>query len=314
MICKNKLRIIYYHTISNSELEFFPKKTTQSINTFKKQISYLNRRYNIISLDEAFHKFQNNESFNNDLVITTDDGFKENYTVIAPVLNEFGVPFSAFLCNDLIDNKLLMWRNILFLISKKGPVKKSTIRDLCEEFDLNMPQDDEIILSWSLREWDYMNKDSIAQKLWDLESDLSLQAYLDENSPYLNTYQVKELIKSGVIIGSHSKSHPNFNTLSNKEIIAESVDSANDLENKFNIPVRYFSFPFERADYSSLNNDLQTIIEGRFDIILGIHDRLLNHQNNPKQWDRVSMEYNYPVSISKFYLTPLKRNVLKFLK
>ena len=75
--------------------------------------------WNIISLEEAIYKSETKENFNNNLVITTDDGFKENYTVISPVLNDLNLSFTALLCNEFIDNKSLMWRNVLFFIKAR---------------------------------------------------------------------------------------------------------------------------------------------------------------------------------------------------
>ena len=61
---------------------------------------------------------------------------------------------------------------------------------------------------------------------------------------YLKTWQVKMLSESGMQIGSHSKSHPNFLKLAAGERIEELRESKERLENIIGKEVTTFSFPF----------------------------------------------------------------------
>ena len=65
-----------------------------------------------------------------------------------------------------------------------------------------------------------------------------------DTAGYLTTEQVKTLSESGMQIGSHSKSHPNFLTLSATERIEELRDSKAILEVITGKEVTIFSFPF----------------------------------------------------------------------
>ena len=310
---KNKLKIVYYHTISDFDLEFFPKKSTQSVDTFRKQIKHLNRNYNIISIEEALHKYKNKESFNNNLVITTDDGFKENYTTIAPVLSEYNLTFTALLCNDLIDNKNLMWRNILYYIKKKANPERiiKLIPEICSDFQLNLPNNDEDIMSWSLRTWPYKLKDVIAKALWENLIDMDIKDFLIEKQPYLTSDQISELTSSGFSVGCHSRSHPYFKAMTSEEVRNETIEAANDLERKFSTKVNTFSFPFERPQDSVFLNQIQKDLDKRFDAVLGIHASGQNYKSNPNSWERISMEFEYHFSLLNFYISPLKKRITK---
>ncbi|MDC1238131.1 polysaccharide deacetylase family protein [Pseudomonadales bacterium] len=61
---------------------------------------------------------------------------------------------------------------------------------------------------------------------------------------YLETWQVKSLSESGMQIGSHSKSHPNFLELNAGERMEELHDSKVILEKIIGKEVTTFSFPF----------------------------------------------------------------------
>lgn len=61
---------------------------------------------------------------------------------------------------------------------------------------------------------------------------------------YLETWQVKKMSESGMQIGSHSRSHPNFLKLSAEQMIKELRESKIVLEKIIGKEVTSFSFPF----------------------------------------------------------------------
>jgi len=73
-----------------------------------------------------------------------------------------------------------------------------------------------------------------------------------ETSGYLTTEQVKILSASGMQIGSHSKSHPNFLELNANERIEELRDSKVILEEIIGKEVTTFSFPFGFYDHEGV--------------------------------------------------------------
>lgn len=307
----DQLRIIYYHTISNVELEYFPFKATQSVDTFSKQINYLHKRYNIISLKEAIHLAENHEKFDNHLVITTDDGLKENYTTIAPVLSDLGLTFTALVCNNLIDNKALMWRNALFYVNRKiGRTRIEPVMQLaCDHFGMEKPLPNETVMTWSLRTWPYKLKDDLACFIWNQLFDQSITEYLNSTKPYLTSEQVSELLNNGFSIGSHSKSHPYFKILTDDEIRLESIEAANLLEKQFKTNITAFSFPFERPQESSFALHAEKILSEKFKVILGTKDRGSNQNDPQTKWERVSMEFDYRFSVINFHLSPIRERL-----
>lgn len=65
---------------------------------------------------------------------------------------------------------------------------------------------------------------------------------------YLNEQQIRNLSNSGMQIGSHSKSHPNFLEITSMERLAELRESKLILENLIGKEVSTFSFPFGFCD------------------------------------------------------------------
>jgi peptidoglycan/xylan/chitin deacetylase (PgdA/CDA1 family) len=88
------VRILYYHSISDD-----PIRSTVSPGTFERQIEYLCQAgYRIVSLADAGRRLASGVPVpDRALVITFDDGFRDNYERALPVLTRFGVTATVFL-------------------------------------------------------------------------------------------------------------------------------------------------------------------------------------------------------------------------
>ena len=64
---------------------------------------YRNHDYEFISLDELYTRIEDNSLTDKEAVITFDDGFESVYSVALPILNEFRIPFVAYITSDYIN-------------------------------------------------------------------------------------------------------------------------------------------------------------------------------------------------------------------
>ncbi|HEV8440002.1 MAG TPA: polysaccharide deacetylase family protein [Methylomirabilota bacterium] len=87
-------RILYYHSISDA-----PVRSSVSPAAFEGQIEHLVRRgYQLLSLSEATRRVASGGPLApQSLVLTLDDGFRDNYEHAFPVLMRFRVPATVFL-------------------------------------------------------------------------------------------------------------------------------------------------------------------------------------------------------------------------
>ena len=92
--------VLMYHRIGNDNDE---PDMTVSIKNFNNQISYLQKHFNIVSLDEMVNIYMSNTYLDKDTVtITLDDGFKDNYTDAYPILKKYNVPATIFIATGSI--------------------------------------------------------------------------------------------------------------------------------------------------------------------------------------------------------------------
>jgi len=108
----NKLTILLYHGITNSKskgIENFSKKHI-SDKDFKEQIEFISKSCNIISMDDVVDIVSSKEKYPPKAVaVTFDDGFRNNCTVAAPILDEFHVPATFYITSGIINTETMYW-------------------------------------------------------------------------------------------------------------------------------------------------------------------------------------------------------------
>ena len=293
---KRSFRIVYYHMISDSPLSYYFDTQLSEAN-FVKQIKWFKKHFNIISLEEALARLEANSSLDGYLSITFDDGFRECYDIVAPILLEEKITSTFFLITDCLDNKKLMWRNRLLYIINNVP--KNKIIKLISEKPAIGPSTN--LLKDSMQ-WGTNDKETFADFLWDGLVDISQNEWLEMNRPYMSTKQVKELLNTGFFIGSHTKSHPHCDRLNYNQFEEEVMGSIRYLEQKFSTKVLSFAYPF--GDRAKKEYEIKISNQTHLKMMLGVRDRLSNI-NYPLDWERIGMENKN--AHSKFFFRPINQ-------
>ena len=119
---KYTVPILMYHSIGEGKGGF-----SVSPKNFAKQMEYIKKNgYEVISLDELVSSINNKRLLKrNKVVITFDDGYKDNFQYAYPVLKKFNFPATIFLIPDFMEetfsNKkgFLGWDDVI-LMSKNN--------------------------------------------------------------------------------------------------------------------------------------------------------------------------------------------------
>ena len=304
------LNILFYHLVSDTKKYHYPLQNTVSIKLFNEHVKYFSQKYEIININEAYNRFLSGAQFDKQLVITTDDGFVENYTNVCPILDSYKAKGSFFLIENSIDNVQLMWRHSLFVIESK--IQNSRLQNaislLVQKFNLSQPKKKEGLLKWSYRTFPHKLKDQLTNELWNEVMPFSLSDYLNNNKPYLNSSQINEMLINGHVIGNHTRTHPNCSLLNEEELKFEIYDSVKSLGDKFNTNVFAFSFPFERSDGAT------DVLKKRFSdvkVLLGTLMKRKSNLNSPYYWERMNMETKK--FKSRLLFEPMKNDLLHHL-
>jgi len=273
---------VFYHTVSDEYLPHIsPLYKFKNTKEFEQDIDFLLKHFQPISVDDVLLHIQNKQRIEKPAFhLSFDDGLREIYDVVMPILHRKGVPATIFVNSDFVDNKDLFFRYKAALIADKKKSMKSEI--------LKIKYPERQLL------------DNLAPTL-----NINFRDFLQQQQPYLTTEQLKILQKNGFTIGAHSEDHPNYNLISEKEQIEQTINSCAFVRQNFAMERSFFAFPFS-AD--GVDERFFEAIHNNVDITFDISG--INTAHNGKLISRINMETygkNAQQCIYRAYMT-------KFLK
>ena len=204
---------LLYHTVSDRQLPYISSYQIKSTAQFEADLDNLLRHYQPVDLAEITHKRTSKRVFH----LSFDDGLRECFDVIAPILLRKGIPATFFVNNGFVGNKAVFHRYLIAQLKQVGIIRPD------EQFDYN-------------------TRHLLAQRMEDLNFDL--ERYLASESPYMSLEQIKQLQLMGFTIGAHSVTHPEFWKISEEEQFQQIKQSVGWVVEHFNPEQKVFAFPF----------------------------------------------------------------------
>lgn len=244
-IQQQKLFFPLYHIVSDKRLKhLIHLYAYKNVNQFENDLEFLLKYFSPISLDDLLNFDDKKEKApTKSFLLTFDDGYREVYDIIAPILKKHSIPAMFFLNSAFIDNKEMFFRNkASLLIEKINEEDDSNILKKIKEILLLNGKDIQDIRK-SILSINYQDKfilDDIAEIL-----NFDFERYLKEKRPYLTSEEIISLINDGFAFGAHSIDHPLYKDLSLEEQLRQTTESLNFLNERFKIPYRVFAFPFD---------------------------------------------------------------------
>ena len=116
-------KIVVFHSVSPFENSFV--KGTEDVwisdSLFDRHIAYIQKYYNIITLQTLVDSLKDGNIQERSVAITFDDGFADNYHFAYPILKKSQIPATIFLTTDTIDNWKPIWlQELNYLFNKFG--------------------------------------------------------------------------------------------------------------------------------------------------------------------------------------------------
>ncbi len=99
-INKGRIKVLMYHSISDTGLHF---DNAVSEYDFIKQINYLYKHYSVLKISQQGH-ISGYDLNKVNILITFDDGFKDNYTIAAKILARYQISGIFFVIGECFQN------------------------------------------------------------------------------------------------------------------------------------------------------------------------------------------------------------------
>jgi peptidoglycan/xylan/chitin deacetylase (PgdA/CDA1 family) len=225
-ITKKKVLLPFYHTVAEQQRPHIKHLyRMKTVTEFQKDLDFLLQHFEPIDAETLYHIHSSKTVPKNPVFhLTFDDGLKEIYETVAPILLEKGVPATFFINSGFVDNKALFYRYHASL----------AIENLKKEGELT---DD---LKTKILACSYEDKDTLFQYFPCQQ----VNDFLNKESPYLTVEQIRILSNQGFTIGAHSIDHPYYYKISFAEQLRQTRESLNFVSSVINQKLRLFAFPF----------------------------------------------------------------------
>lgn len=231
---------------------------------FREQIEYLNKYYSVISIDMLADFVEGKATIpDNSVVITFDDGYRNNHDIAFPVLLEYKTPATIFVTSGIIDRQELSWFDeiAVSLETYKGKLELPPLEMAVSVTDTNRQIVTEMLIQRTKRLCPDL-RSTVLSVVRDLPASGEAKRHrMKENLMPLNWNQVRTLNASPLItIGAHTSDHTILTTCSLEYAREQILESKRSIERNINEHVDYFAYP--NGTHRDFDEDIQNCLKG----------------------------------------------------
>ncbi len=238
--------IINYHSFVrdyDQTIEVHPT-VTHRIDDFNREIRFLKNNFDVVPLDQVVNRLKSGKKFKKPTVaITVDDGFKDNYDLLFPILRKYKVNVTIFLTTGVIGTEKRLWVGRLekkFLETVRKEIRLDGIFKGVN-FDISSIEKKRKVylqVVSRLKNIDTSERDRYLQMI---EKKLGTPQY--DTPTMLNWDEIREMHEANIHFGAHTVNHPILTNVSLDEAKKEILDSKIKIEQELGQPIRHFAFP-----------------------------------------------------------------------
>jgi len=311
---RQKAVVLTYHrvlTYEESNCSYSNRAIIVEKNTFEKQLKFLRRAFNVISLSELEDRIKNKTHFDDySCFITFDDGWKDNYVNAFPLLTKFNLPAAIFLSAGFIGQLRIFWQeqlNRCLALLKSNPhiyrdlekkngelIRQLNLKEIFEEKDKSSRKlVNQLVSELKLK------KPSIRQKIIDLFTS-ELEVLLQENNTpdkFLKWEDVHAMAEHNITFGSHGVNHLILTELDNETMCNELKISKQNLEGAINSQITSISYPNGNFNESVIHTTKESGYSIGFTTQPGTMDIHTNHFKIP----RINIHQDVTKNVPMYY-------------
>ena len=238
------LLVLNYHRIGDPGNSSWDRDLwSASEQDFSHQVEYLARDFDLVGVSDLEEALRENAA--RCVMITFDDGYRDNYEAAFPILRAHGVPATFFLTTGFLDRRRIAWWDEIAWMVRKSPRQAIKAN------------------SWTTQavEYDEPDRCLAIRRLLDTYKELpgtQTSAYLDflaeatgsgrcppamAEGLWMTWDMVREMRAAGMHFGAHTVNHPILSSLTGEKQDWEILESRLRIEFELGEPVSTFSYP-----------------------------------------------------------------------
>lgn len=242
-VWKNKgVYIVCYHSITNKSYNS-TNSISVNIDDLCGHLQMFRKYFRIISIEQAYSLLSQKEKLNeNYLVITFDDGYRDNFDFRECLGN---LKPTVYLTSGCISNGKPIWTEevdyfVELALKMKRPLKIDNEEIFSTAFDVFSEEVKKRLKSLSMK---------IIQK--HIENWRNLFGEQRLYSKLMNWHDVCELSNIGWVIGGHTSCHVNLAAEDSDTAESEMIGCADEIANNTGFCVEHFAYPYGKFEHIS---------------------------------------------------------------
>ena len=218
-------RIVTFHGVGD---EYY------SVTEFESQLRWLARNFSIVSLGCLVERMDS--ELTDEIVLTFDDGLRNNFTHAWPILKKLNIPATFFVVPGLIESDHWIWTHELR--ARLALLPPAAKRQLLPD----TPATEEAVLN-HVKTLGLRARNDVQDKLRQLTPEFQPAPTQHTRYDLMSWAELQQLDSPLITIGSHSMTHPILSTLTGSELAAEFHESRRMLEDRLQKPIEFFCYP-----------------------------------------------------------------------
>ena len=224
------MRIIMLHGVGGAEC---PSEV------FEQFLKFLKNNFRVVPLDVLIDQLKKDKVCNSDIALTFDDGLRNNFTVVYPLLVKNGIPATFFVCPGLIESEKWLWnheaRQRLLRLSS---LELAALLGHFGETKTNVNQ----AVEW-MKLLSFEKRTEVEESIRAMTPGFTPTSTERFEHDIMTWNDIKSLSPELVTIGAHTTNHQILSSISEIALNEEIIGCKSLLEEKTQLPVRYFCYP-----------------------------------------------------------------------
>ncbi len=262
-----------YHFVRDLKKTRYPMIKARRLSEFKKQLDYLEENYELVTVERCVEAIHGKNEIPKDAVLLTfDDGYKDHYENVFPILEKRGIqgcffpPAKAILKNEVLDvNKI----HFILAVNEEKDNIDGLLDDIVNLLNRHRKE-------YGLKSYEKYYTDLAIEGAYDPEEiifikrllqrelpeaarnkmvDSLFKKYVDvdekvlSNELYMDIEQLQCMQRNGMHIGSHGYDHHWLNSIS-REKLDQEIEGSIEFLNKIDVSKDVWTFCYPYGAYN----------------------------------------------------------------
>ncbi len=300
------LALVYHRVYDDPDRKAWsdPELRSADVDGFRMQMELLARHFFPLTLDQLPHVLDGTlECPRPPVLVTFDDGYRDNHEIVLPVLSETGVPANFFVSTGYIGTERMFWFDYLYMICRFLPAGTHELPGMEGAHALNsLDTRHRVAIDWI--EHCFMLAADEVDAIVDAAESLHDAVVPDEARAFnlaMDWDQVRALAEAGMGIGSHTVTHPLLRNCDARRKRQELLESRNQLEQRLGRRIDCFAYPVGK-DFAMPDDGLSLRSETGYRYFFSYEPGVIRSDSDASSLPRMPVEQGQSLAWTKAML------------